>query len=906
MNNHLDHLNDAERSAAMNAVAFLRGRLQSISTIDWALRLRLDDQVRRAALIHVLSFNEASKLKEPWRSAWRLIEEFWNSAPRTQDESVSAVMAKQRIIAGDRSGSLVSQIVGLVSPRLKIEPRHISEQPTEGRKRPRPEHLFRASLDSPRLVTFEDLGLEEVREVKFLTELAQSIDAAVDNALSIAKRVGWDGTTRLWRLGFLYRVDYVQRRSDGGGDIDDFHTGIAPAAKLLNSVLQRIAAEDPRIGSRFARRWIDAADPVHLRLWAALSRNSEVTTSEEVGERLIGLPPRVFWGLNDFPEVAELRAIRFSGLRLAAQKRLLRRLRRGPPASQWPKDTSATELEKYRSYWTARELRRIELAGAELPPSQKAWLRDALTESPDLRGMDSFDEGFPEGGVAQWIAPDPDRKYDSVEGIARLQELEAALGATRVSWQNDPSERASDWVREGRNCSKVLEDLSSSRPSFDKFPLVIEQFGWTHSRRLFQEEGHSNGEEEARSFISIVAELREDTVSAAIDGITHWLSDWSDEVNGSEQFDAIWAKVWPIAVAMTNAATVATDENVLSVIDPASDEDDRTTLDTLNTAAGRMVGLFLSRCPTISAGDKNPFLSPQLSTMRDDMVSAEGRAGLIARHRLVESLNYFLLTDEAWARQNLIATLEANDSSSIALWRAIARRTQFKLVLKHIGELMIERTTDPRLGRRTRSSLLASLVLEPLHAFLKERESVVSVGRVQQAIRTVEDELRARAADVVTRFLKEMGSKGDQAGTLEPESIFNKSVLPFIRNVWPQERSLATPGVSAAWADLPAAAGAAFSSAVEAIESFLVPFSCWSMSDFGLRFEKDSSRSLQIVDTPEKARALLRLLDATIGTAEGAVVPYDLSLALLRVGEISPELPLTASYKRLSAAARGR
>ena len=69
---------------------------------------------------------------------------------------------------------------------------------------------------------------------------------------------------------------------------------------------------------------------------------------------------------------------------------------------------------------------------------------------------------------------------------------------------------------------------------------------------------------------------------------------------------------------------------------------------------------------------------------------------------------------------------------------------------------------------------------------------------------------------------------------LAPARIFRAAAKPFLQHVWPKERSLATPGIAKAFADLPATSGSAFAEAVDAIERFLVPFDCWSPLDYRL------------------------------------------------------------------------
>jgi hypothetical protein len=113
-----------------------------------------------------------------------------------------------------------------------------------------------------------------------------------------------------------------------------------------------------------------------------------------------------------------------------------------------------------------------------------------------------------------------------------------------------------------------------------------------------------------------------------------------------------------------------------------------------------------------------------------------------------------------------------------------------------------------------------------------------------------------------------------------------------------------TPGVSRALADLPITTREAFAEAVDTIERFLVPFECWSMIEYGLYGEEDGEPKLSSIDNPTKADAFLRLLDLTIGTAEGSVIPYDLPDALDQVRRIAPNLSENQVFRRLATAAR--
>jgi hypothetical protein len=362
--------------------------------------------------------------------------------------------------------------------------------------------------------------------------------------------------------------------------------------------------------------------------------------------------------------------------------------------------------------------------------------------------------------------------------------------------------------------------------------------------------------------------------------------------------------LWPLAVDATNS-TKQTDEAAYITAVPQQDmEDEPADIDTLNTPTGKLIDVFLDACPNLLK-EQHPFAAGSVARqMRDALETATGNSRVIVQHRLIEGLPYFLRADPNWARGYLVDPLIEDSINALVLWRAIARQTRFTDVLKIIGTAMAERALDLRLARETRRSLVFSLVVECLHALRERRDPAVPYTRVQQMIRMLDDEVRAHASDAIGRFVRDLSAK--TVHTLDPptrQQLFRDAAAPFLKNVWPQERSLATPGVSAALADLPAFCEDAFVEAVDAIQRFLVPFECWSMADYGF-FDDDANPTLSAVDNTAKAQALLNLLDLTIDKSEGAVVPYDLSGALDRISNVAPGLRSSPVFRRLATAAR--
>ena len=91
-----------------------------------------------------------------------------------------------------------------------------------------------------------------------------------------------------------------------------------------------------------------------------------------------------------------------------------------------------------------------------------------------------------------------------------------------------------------------------------------------------------------------LAQLSDETIRVAIDGISNWLDNWGKQVVTSPAGYPIWQKAWPIAVRSTNERGKDGADADLSVTASSSGNSrDTMDLDTLNTPAGKLVGVFL-------------------------------------------------------------------------------------------------------------------------------------------------------------------------------------------------------------------------------------------------------------------------------------------------------------------------
>ena len=698
-------------------------------------------------------------------------------------------------------------------------------------------------LTSAKVVDPHTMGLHEIEDDTFLGALANALESVLTRGLDAARRLGWDGERKLYQLGQLHRAYFVPaaERKAGEHEPDEFHKGIAPCVKLLHFVVDRLVKRRALAAHGIVARLKLTPSPFHARLWAALARDPWIASASEVSSFLDSLDDHRFWDVQNFPEIGELRAVRFQEFDAATQQALVTRLRKLPPRGEWPRGMDRMRLSRARLYWGVRELRRIEIAGGILATKDKAWFMSEIVNFPELAQMKRLDDGFMGAPKATYVSPNPDTRYDELAGEGRLSALEAALGSARRGWDDDVSERAWDWMRQAGNAAALIPDLEASADGGAAFPRLWERFGWAHSPAA-----EMNGAKpqqqltaEATHVLLLLDKLPAETIWQAIEGISQWISTWQDYAIKSPDGLAAWQRLWPFAVESTNTAQPADANLDLNLVARPPDDHEPMDLDTLNTPAGKFVGAFLAACSRIE-GKENPFSHDGIArTMRDTVIAATGQSGLIVRHRLIEALPYFLRADPDWAEQHLIGALLEDSTDALSLWRAVARRPQFIDVLKVIGAAMVARAADLRLGRETRRSLVFSLVVECLHALNGNRAPAVAYAGIQQMIRALDDEVRTHAAGAIQQFVREISAPKRANETVPtPEDLFHRAAAPFLRDVWPQERSLSTPGVSKALADLPATSGGAFVPAVGAIQRFLVPFDTWSLLDYGL-FDDD-------------------------------------------------------------------
>ncbi len=890
---------EARNNEAVNLViSFLRGRFEETKVLKWAIESNKNININRPAIRLLLQI-DGPTLSEPWLTAWRLIEESWRN-PLVDQTDLYHV--SDRLEAGERTSAVIRAISDLVEPGISINPNF---SPGSTRRKYKTLHdLIEVSLTSGELLNPSELGLSNLtaNDKDFMVALANALDAAVIKGVEIGQYAGWKGDDHLWLLGGLSLVEYDKTVQDFNMDEPDvLNRGIAPSVKLLHEVVSMLAKVDFNAANKFVLRWKTRENPVHLRLWASFSNNPQITPAKVVGQVLLNLNKREFWLNEDYPEIAAMRANRFSEFDDKMKVVVATRIRKGPPLELWPPRFRSTIKRQDRIVYSIQELKRIQSKGGELPHNVNSWMESICVEFPELSEIAPTEPARQRATMIAYELPSSDSRFSGLVGIERLRALEESLSPFGGGRGNG----AAAWIKQSGNTLLILGELESLEREEANFPRVWEHFGWSHTPMTEKGELDTNRDlsSEANRVIELLSVLSKANLMSASKGIVNWLDTWREIVVKDPSWAEVWCRIWPIVQENTNSDSELTETTIRRYTSNA----DWLDLDTLNKPEGRLIEVFLAACQ-FSINHKLRYLDQtHLLTVRDEIVKTSGKSRSIAIIRLTIGIDFFLKADPVWTKEHLILPLRGDSGETLALWQMIGRQLRSSRLLKFVGQEMINRTRDSRLDKQTRRNLAHNVISESLHAFLNDRSAAVDNNRVQQMIRNLDDETRVYCAIQVSRFLVNRSKENDQNPDLPRAVIvFQTAIVPFIKYIWPKEKSLATPGVSKGLANLPVYAQEAFAEAVEVIDHLLVPFDCRSLYVYGLRSTNDKDRFefLRRIDDENKAKALLRLLDRTIGTAETSYYPYELGDALDQISSIAPSLNGSQEFKRLSTLAR--
>lgn len=849
---------------------FIDGRLQEPSVLTWAAGLEPQAAAERKAVRDAV-FSRAETLSEPYITGWRCVLESWRDGT-AEDPDMSVLEIKDAIGRGADPRIYLDAIVRLAAPRLRVRPRNPLSPVLRGAPH-KVGHLLAVDLEPDHHVRLEEVGLASCPDPRVWEELLDRAEGQLFAALHLAERL-----ELTWSANWIARV--YPKTDEGDSDPDEFRSTLVPVVRLVSAALARLGEVDPataskRLSGLAARPW-----PLARRLWAAAARDAKLVGPVEIMAWLESLTDEELWNTHQYPELAELRAQRHCELDQTAREALERRVRKGPPTRLFRRGLPKTRRDERRRGDILAELIRLRSGACDLTEMSRAWLKQNAELDPRGAAADLYDTGA-------GVVPSSDRHRLDLDGADSIAELEQRL--------TDDPYGAGRGVLEaiGEHWDEVYDRLDGS-PSLLAHGRVVGALAFTLRDRLgVNDEDNPEPDKRRRvsSLVDLLGQVPASARTAAASGVAYWFDQGRERFPDDPRFPALWLAYWPYAAAATNLKRLAESDGPFD----REPEAEKLASEAANSPVGRMMYAYFHFFPRGEAALR-AFDDPILATARDAILSTKGEAYRHSLYRMLLQLPFLSRAAPGWTRERLLRPLAQQDGVDPQIWDAISRIGLLpNPVLATIAEEMVRRISDVRLASGVRARLAERLVL-PVAIALKEGvKPPVTLATIEQLLRLGGEEVRASSARALTRFIADSGT---------PEEAFRKCVLPILERGWPKDRSAQSAGVSNSFASLPSAAEGALSDAVAALSDLLVPFDVWSLWEYRLYRREEGTRELKHPGNPKDARAILELLDRTVGDEEGAVVPHDLDVALVAILTYWPQASRDRRYGRLAALAR--
>jgi hypothetical protein len=646
---------------------WIGSRLASRKAITWVTKAfngekgLSNDEL--TSLLRDLSDQAAQRtsLSAEMKTIWRLLY----YAGRDRGSRLSqyhVVQIARDIRQGTFSADDVRTLIEFVRPRLTpIEPSKALMTEEEVADHPRRWVIWRFATASGGV----DHGIGKLDE-RLLSSLPSvildriSIEStnALVAVLDVAREAGWmrDGRDLANRL--VARIAYRPTTDNSLGVVDDnengesrdpdaYHDGFAPLLRLMTAAFDALAEKDLDAVKRVANLWDGHSEALFVRLQAYAGLRPSIWDGGQVGQFLQRLPDLLFWRAGAFPEVATLRALRWSDLATDARERIAERLIVGPKRDDFDPDREISR--ETLSYWRDLEIARVVDNNQD---ASKQFLD--IIKSRRFKSAD-----FPDRVPAIEVGATDFRIRGVPEGDAKAfsnvadEDLVVTLAKATKDRPFGEGDDADAYVR--RNRPKVIE-LLAQREGIDEDTATVWELALSYPHE--KADNIDDARKNAKRVATLAFKMDAGLFERVSDRLCYWLDAVDEQLAGFSGAVSLWERLLPYAVNRENA----------NISDSAVEADLYTIA--LNVPFGHLIFFFLRRCPTMPAeGETPPLPEPFVGLLKE----VKGRTRLLLATRMATTMNYFWRADEDWLKDVALEPMLSNGHEGTLLWEAFAK-----------------------------------------------------------------------------------------------------------------------------------------------------------------------------------------------------------------------------------------
>jgi hypothetical protein len=782
------------------------------------------------------------RFPENIRRGWRLLFAAWND--RRNDPDMVRYDIEAQAKQEGWSASLTRELVAIYRPRLKVDSGFGIRHPLLWGEAV-PDAVIRADVEYPH--PHEGLQIPDAQIPYAVSLFRQNLELAI----SLEREI----------TGGTYLHFETSRADDGQPELNDDSYGLTGPIIYFQKLMQRWSQLDPTSARAEVFVWsaVDQHVFARLRIWAA---SRQLLTPAEAADIFLGLPDIVFWGSQHKRDLLYSLRDRWGELSKDARLALEDRLRTG-------------------AYPCSAEVHGgVERAIAHDRLGRLHWLsRHGITFTFDLEAeMAALKAAAPEW-ITRWGDEAADSRAPVVRSIATDERADPLLEVPIPQILAEAQSIGQFDFFEGVQ-REPFRGLASRRPARALGALTHVGRQGEAPRQAWSDFLHAEGRatDSLRMIRTIAARLERLPIERLRDiayPVTEWMVGIADRLYGdaAEALPRLWDRLIQALVLWDPDRRHRPDRSWAD--------------DALNAPVGRLVDLLLKDPAknNLEAGAGYPAhwkaRIDHLLALPDDL---RCQALVMISFRLV----WLFAIDPAWAERQILLCADDPGDDGDAFWEGVfwsARMPSRELFLRLKSDLAV-RATQPHLRSGHHSSnVIASFLLAGWGgaADADPPDRLITDVEFREILIHTDDELREEVIWSLERWSTAANGR------------WRERVIPFLKNVWPKQRALRTPRISARLADFALTNGDLMPAIVEVILPWLVPVRSGHLRTLSLKADAG--------DHPARLypKATLDLLWAVLGED-----PHQWPYKIEDVIGILAEAPEIAADARLSELRRRR
>jgi len=768
----------ALRGQAADLAASLPPRLASIGiwlqrvahqpiALWWAAQqTNLHPSIKR----HIASvlLHDSKRFSEPIRRGWRILLAAWDDMRDDLDNRRYEIEVRTHVEGW--TPSLVRELAGLYRPRIEVDESFGVSHPLHWNGTA-PDNVVRANVAYPR--PHEALAIPDDQLRYAVTQFRENLELAIALELEIT------GESSLHLQ--------TSRADDNGSELSE--DGFGPTGLIISfqKLMGRLATLNVAAARTEVATW--PTDDEHifarLRIWAS---STNLLSAAEAAEIFLSLPDTVFWGSSHERDLLYALRDRWPELSDEARAVVEHRLRTG--CYPWREDVRGgrERAEAYEKLSRLHWLLRAGVAFGFDVGAEMDALRSLAPEWTERAGDEIADSHAPVVySIPTDTRPDAILETPIAEILKQAREAEGIGFHDRV--QREPF-RGLAVIRPARALAALTHAAR-----------VGEAPRWAWSDFL-----HADGRPtDSVRMISVIAARLERLPLKTLREIAYPVSEWMERIAARLYADA--ATVLP---ALWN--------RLIEVLALGDEErrhrpDNGWADDALNAPVGKLVNLLMNDPAKNGLPPGGSYPAHWIARL-DQLLELPGDLRRQALVLISYQLPWLFAIDPIWTERQLLPVAENKGSDGDAFWDGVlwAAKVPGRELFARLKPGLLTRTRQPR-ARRHSSNVIAGILLAEWGAAADadEPDRLISDVELREVLIGSDDELRGQ----IIWHLEHWSS--------EPEGRWRERVIPFFKDVWPKQRALRTPTVSARLTNFAVGSGNLMPAVVELILPRLVP-----------------------------------------------------------------------------------